>query len=90
MPRRFNLLDRLAAASYEIARQSWILSKGRGDDARLIFERNERLQKFSPAIAWAMLQFALWLFDRWYKQGIDEPSVVMGAEEMAWLGDDDE
>jgi hypothetical protein len=85
MSRRLKLIQRLWAAAYEIARQSWIKSNGRGDEARLLFEQNERLQKFSPAIIFAMLQFAMWLFDRWYKQGIIEPSVVMGSEEMAWI-----
>jgi hypothetical protein len=90
MLRRRKLLPRLGAAAYEVARQSWIKSNGRGDDARLIFESNERLQKFSPLTILAMLQFALWLWDRWHKNGNYEPSVVMGSEELQWIGTDDD
>jgi hypothetical protein len=89
MPRH-KIVDRLWAAAYEVARQSWIVSKGNKQDAERWFKNNDRILTFSPLTILAMLQFAFWLWDRWHKNGIDEPSVVMGSEEMQWIGSDDE
>ena len=77
-------------AAREIARYAWVMSHGRGDDARLLFEKNERIQKFSPATILLMLQLALALWRFWKDRGIDEPSAVASRDEPIDWSDDDE
>ena len=81
---------RMRLAAREIARYAWYASHGRGDDARLLFESNERIQKFSPATILLMLQIALALWRFWKDRGIDEPSVVASLDEPIDWSDDDE
>ena len=81
---------RMRLAAREIARQAWVKSHGRGDDARLLFESNERIQKFSPAIILLMLQLAITLWQWWKDRGIDEPSAVASMDEPVDWSDDDE
>ena len=76
-------------AAREIARQAWYASCGRGDDARLLFESNERIQKFSPATILLMLQIAITLWQWWRDRGIDEPSAVASMDEPIDWSDDD-
>ena len=76
-------------AAREIARQAWVGSHGRGDDARLLFESNERIQKFSPATILLMLQLAITLWQWWRDRGIDEPSAVASMDEPIDWSDDD-
>ena len=81
---------RMRLAAREIARQAWVTSNGRGDDARLLFESNERIQKFSPATILLMLQLAMALWQWWKDCGIDEPSAVASMDEpIDWSEDDD-
>lgn len=77
-------------AAREVARQSWIISRGKGDEARLWFENNERIQKFSPATILAMLQIAIALWQWWHDRQINEPSVVASLDEPIDWSDDDE
>ncbi len=81
---------RMRLAAREVARQAWVSSHGRGDDARLLFESNERIQKFSPATILLMLQLAMALWQWWKDRGIDEPSVVASMDEPINWSDDDE
>jgi len=81
---------RMRLAAREIARQAWVRSNGRGDDARLMFESHERVQKFSPATILLMLQVALALWQWWRDRGIDDPSAVASMDEpIDWSDDDD-
>jgi hypothetical protein len=74
----------------EVARQAWVRSHGSGDDARILFETNERIQKFSPATILLMIQIAMALWQWWHDRGIDEPSVVASMDEpIDWNQDDD-
>jgi hypothetical protein len=77
-------------AAREVARQAWVRSHGSGDDARLLFEQNERIQKFSPATILLMLQVALALWQWWRDRGIDEPSTVASMDEPIDWSEDDE
>jgi hypothetical protein len=77
-------------AAREVARYAWVKSHGRGDEARLLFEQNERIQKFSPATILLMLQVALALWQWWKDRGIDEPRVVASMDEPIDWSDDDE
>jgi hypothetical protein len=77
-------------AAREIARQAWVRSYGSGDDARILFESNERIQKFSPATILLMLQLAMALWQWWKDREIDEPSIVASMDEpIDWSDDDD-
>lgn len=80
---------RMRLAAREIARQAWVKSHGRADDARLLFEQNERVQKFSPATILLMLQLAITLWQWWRDRGIDEPSAVASMDEPIDWSDDD-
>ena len=81
---------RVRLAAREIAREAWVRSHGRGDDARLLFESNERVQKFSPATILLMIQVALALWQWWKDRGIDDPSAVASMDEpIDWSEDDD-
>lgn len=80
---------RMRLAAREIARQAWVKSHGSGDDARLLFESNERIQKFSPATILLMLQLAMALWQWWKDRGIDEPSAVASMDEPIDWSDDD-
>jgi hypothetical protein len=77
-------------AAREVARQAWVASNGLGDDARLLFEKNERVQKFSPATILLMVQVAMALWQWWRDRGIDEPSAVASMDEPIDWSDDDE
>jgi len=77
-------------AAREVARQSWIISRGKGDEARLWFENNERVRKFSPATILLMLQIAIALWQWWHDRGINEPSVIASLDEPIDWNDDDE
>ncbi len=77
-------------AAREVARQSWIISRGKGDEARLWFENNERIRKFSPATILVMLQIAIALWQWWHDRKINEPSVVASLDEPIDWNDDDE
>ena len=81
---------RMRLAAREIARHSWVQSNGNGDEARLLFERNERLQKFSPAMILLMLQIAMELWKWWRERKIKEPSVVASMDEPIDWSDDNE
>ena len=78
-------------AAREVARQAWVRSHGAGDDARILFEQNERIQKFSPATILLMLQIAMALWQWWRDRGIDEPSAVASMDEpIDWSDDNDD
>ena len=81
---------RMRLAAREIPRQAWVKSHERGDDARLLFESNERIQKFSPATILLMLQLAMALWQWWKDRGVDDPSAVASMDEPIDWSDDDE
>jgi hypothetical protein len=87
---RSKLGPRMRPAAYELARQAWVSSRGDIEFAKRLFQSNERVCKFSMALILAMLDFAIWLWLKWQKNKVTEPSVVMCAEEMAFFGSDDD
>lgn len=71
--------------AYAVARTAWIAANGKGDEARLLFERDPRVRDLDPQVIMLLLAIALLLFAFWLKEQIDEPSVVpSGLEPIDW------
>jgi hypothetical protein len=71
--------------AYAAARTAWIKAEGKGDEARLLFERDPRIRDLDPQVIMLLLAIALLLFAFWLQQEIDEPSVVpSGLEPIDW------
>ena len=79
MSNRLKLVDRIKAR--QAARQAWIASKQQGEDAILLVQQDSHIAKLDPATIALIIQIAIMLFKFWQSRQIDEPSVVIQADE---------